>query len=98
MIANRDSPHIKELIAKVPEAYKSDVEAALNELENDPYQLNPESVTFNKYKIKVADGDIEIIFEWNWGGRVRIVDIRERRDFWGILRKMRDMVDITPKP
>lgn len=99
MITNRNLPHIKDMIARVPQKYQSDVTALLDELESEQSpQPNWEYVKFNKYKIKVADGDIEIIFELNWSGEIRLVDIKERLNITGILKKIREGIDITPKP
>jgi hypothetical protein len=101
MITNRALPRIRNLLDEVPEKYKSDVEAALNELEKGglPEHLNPELIKFNKFKIKVADGDVEIIFERDFAtGDVRIVDIKTRINIRGIFEKIRRAIDITPRP
>jgi hypothetical protein len=97
MITNRDSPHIRDKIAGVPEEYQPEVQTVLDKLEKG-FPEDSEFIRFDKYKIKVADGNIEIIFEWDLDtGNVRIVDIRERSNWGRIYKKIRKL-DITPRP
>jgi hypothetical protein len=101
MITNRQLPHIVDLIEGLPEKYKSDVIALLDELENSfPAGLNTEYLGFSKYKVRVAGGEAEVIIEAGFLNNIRIVDIKTRTNIKGILRKIGrviDKIDIAPK-
>jgi hypothetical protein len=52
------------MVANLPQNYQKDVEAALNELDNDPLpqRRNPIFIKANNFKIRVASGNVEIIY------------------------------------
>jgi hypothetical protein len=97
MITNR--PHIQDLIDAVPQKYKSEVATALDDLDAQGLspQQNAEHIRFNKYKIEVAGGDVEIIFEYDLtSGNIRIIDIKTRANIKAILKKIRRAIEIGP--
>src|ERR1051325_9124754 len=90
MITNRNN--INDLIDAVPKEYQEAVKGALDELNQNGLsgQSNPEYIMFDKYKIKVAGGDVEIIFEHDYSsGNIRIVDIKTRANIRRLYDKIR---------